>query len=62
MVVNGELCIQVVKAPIEMEQVDAIVNAGTRYLMHETGDHFGTNLIAGALIKRGGQKIIEESD
>ena len=62
LIVNDQCSIEIVKAPIEMEKTDVIVNCATRYLMHETGDHFGTNLVAGPLIKRGGKSIVEESD
>ena len=44
-----------VKGDITLEQVDAIVNAANSYLKHGGG-------VAGAIVRRGGRVIQEESD
>ncbi len=47
--------LQLVQGDITAEAVDAIVNAANRYLQHGGG-------VAGAIVRRGGQVIQEESD
>lgn len=48
-------CLQLVHGDLTQENVDAIVNAANKYLAHGGG-------IAGAIVRRGGQKIQIESD
>jgi O-acetyl-ADP-ribose deacetylase (regulator of RNase III) len=47
--------IQLVQGDITQENVDAIVNAANKYLAHGGG-------VAGAIVRRGGEKIQVESD
>ncbi len=47
--------IEIVKGDITEEEVDAIVNAANEYLKHGAG-------VAGAIVKKGGKVIQEESD
>lgn len=47
--------LQVVQGDLTVEQVDAIVNAANRYLNHGGG-------VAGAIVRRGGASIQEESN
>ncbi|MCS6908072.1 MAG: macro domain-containing protein [Anaerolineales bacterium] len=47
--------LQLVQGDITAEEVDAIVNAANRYLQHGGG-------VAGAIVRRGGSVIQEESD
>ncbi len=47
--------LQIVEGDITLEQVDAIVNAANRYLNHGGG-------VAGAIVRRGGASIQQESD
>lgn len=51
----GNLEVELVKGDITLLEVDAIVNAANRYLKHGGG-------VAGAIVRRGGKEIQEESD
>jgi O-acetyl-ADP-ribose deacetylase (regulator of RNase III) len=51
----GERTVRVVQGDITERDVDAIVNAANSYLKHGGG-------VAGAIVRRGGQTIQEESD
>jgi O-acetyl-ADP-ribose deacetylase (regulator of RNase III) len=51
----GEKKVRVVQGDITEQDVDAIVNAANSYLKHGGG-------VAGAIVRRGGQTIQEESD
>jgi len=52
---KGGRIIRVVQGDITEEPVDAIVNAANEYLAHGGG-------VAGAIVRRGGREIQEESD
>jgi O-acetyl-ADP-ribose deacetylase (regulator of RNase III) len=52
--INGKL-IRIVHGDITEEEVDAIVNAANEYLKHGGG-------VAGAIVRKGGYEIQEESD
>ena len=52
---KSETALKIVKGDITEEQVDAIVNAANSYLKHGGG-------VAGAIVRKGGQIIQEESD
>ncbi len=52
--VDGKL-VQIVQGDITLEEVDAIVNAANSYLKHGGG-------VAGAIVRRGGRIIQQESD
>lgn len=53
-VINGKI-LRLVKGDITERQVDAIVNAANSYLQHGGG-------VAGAIVRKGGHVIQEESD
>lgn len=52
---SSEVSLEICQGDLTLEKVDAIVNAANAYLMHGGG-------IAGAIIRRGGEIIQEESD
>ncbi len=51
----GSRRVEIVKGDITEEEVDAIVNAANPYLRHGGG-------VAGAIVRKGGKEIQEESD
>lgn len=54
-VLPGSQILQIVRGDLTAETTDAIVNAANEHLQHGAG-------VAGAIVRRGGQKIRQESD